>query len=111
MVRRALGLLVVSFSLGACAPTSFTLRGRVTSCADDTPLEGAGVGLQTMKPAVDMFNDTSASDGSFGFKVTNVPKESPATLTVQLSGYQTVEKKYEGAPSGAETICLRPTRR
>jgi hypothetical protein len=103
-------LFCLAVALTQCG-TSFAARGQVTSCADDRPLEGASVGLQTLKPAVDMHDDTTPADGTFAFEIKGVPPESPATITVQKSGYQTVEKKYPRAPSAPETICLEPTRR
>jgi Carboxypeptidase regulatory-like domain len=102
--------VVLALSFVHCASV-YAVRGQVTSCADDQPLSEANVGLETMKPQVAMFSDTTGSDGAFGFKVADVPKESPARLTVQKSGYQTVEKAYDRAPAGSETICLEPTRR
>jgi hypothetical protein len=102
---------LLAFSLVGCASSGYIVRGQVTSCADDRPLAEANVGLETMKPAVGMYSDTTGADGTFGFKVADVPRESPSKLTVQRGGYQTVEKAYERAPAGADTICLEPTRR
>ncbi len=103
---------VLALSLFGCVSSGgYVVRGQVTSCADDKPLSDANVGLETMKPAVGMYSDTTGSDGAFAFKAVDVPKDSPAKLTVQRNGYQTVEKSYAHAPAGVETVCLEPTRR
>ena len=86
------------------------LRGRVTDCRDSAPLDGADVQLTAKAAGAAWSAQQTASDGAYAFKMDD-KSVVPVTLVVAKDGYRSTEKTYGSIPSGAQEVCLRPTKR
>lgn len=110
MINRIVFVGMLLSLLSGCANGSF--KGKVVSCADQSPIPDAKLERETSGPAgnnnVGLFPGATDKKGAYS-ALAGVPEGTVVTLKVQKEGFQPKQEKL--TPNVEQTICLEPEKK
>ena len=101
--RRSSALVLLALVFAGC-DAFYGVNGRVTSCADQRPLQGALLHLETHGKRGD---EVSKQDGSYDVLLNDPPGDAPSQLTVAKPGFRTLVREVPNSHV-AQDFCLQP---